>query len=226
MPPRLINQSTTDSVTQPSNRINNKNKKHLTSPTKNFEQYTNYGCSLSTKSSVSTNFNFPNANKKRSNSTKSNNNLKNPNAIQHSKSMSSLQDTTNDSDIQFFVKMKKIKTYSVVYEENNCGLELYPFDTSKTTGAVVLKCHNMYSKENVIVNSLLIGINNEIVVNRNYAEILKTIMTVKRPLNLTFYPPPNCNADDDGENRKLFQNLTLWLEMDDSMRFKLKKLKE
>merc|ERR1712228_373011 len=219
----LIDQSTTENVALSPNQVNNKKiKKPLisTTTTNKLEQYTNYGCSISTKSS-SNSFVFPVVdNKKRSNSAKSIKKKKQFTSQRKSKSDPPVVIDKND-DIGFYVKMNKIKTYSVTYRGTNCGLELYPFDTSKKTGAVVLKCHNVYSSNNVIVKSLLVGINDQIVVNEQYANILKTITTLPRPLHLTFYPPPNCDGDSE---KKAFKNLTVWLETDDSMRFKSKKL--
>eukprot|EP00483_Globobulimina_turgida_P004037 UN04045 len=72
------------------------------------------------------------------------------------------------SDIMFFAAMNGIETYSVIYYTNLCGLELYPNDTVHGIGAKIIKCHNVYRASRVLINSLLIGINDKIVLNVNY----------------------------------------------------------
>eukprot|EP01084_Bolivina_argentea_P130580 230524_1 len=113
------------------------------------------------------------------------------------------------SDITFFVALSGITTYSVPFYTNMCGLELYPNNTENTTGAKVIKCHNLYTKSKVIVHSLLVGINNTIVLNMDYNEILKMIRFASRPLKLTFHPPPKHKTKKDKKRVTNAYQLTL-----------------
>ena len=125
-------------------------------------------------------------------------------------------------DIEFYITMNEIWTYSVVYNTAICGLELYPFDRLLTMGAKVIGFHNIFSTSNVVLGSLLIGIDDIIVIDMNYNEILKTIRFASRPLRLTFHAPPNYDLRRNKKKIKRFDNLMLWLGNNGQIRFKVK----
>ena len=109
-----------------------------------------------------------------------------------------------------------------MYHTAICGLELYPFDTLLTMGAKVIGFHNIFSTSNVVLGSLLIGIDDMIVIDMNYNEILKTIRFASRPLKLTFHPPPSYNLKRNRKKIRRFDNLMLWLGNNEEIRFKAK----
>ena len=120
--------------------------------------------------------------------------------------------------LRFFVEMNGLWTYSVRFESKFCGLELRPMDRDSGCGAVVMQCHNPFAQDMVLINSLLIGIGNEVVLQMDHHRILKRIRNSARPLTLTFYH----KSRQASGHRSDGQYLCLWLGSDGTLRFKAK----
>ena len=82
-----------------------------------------------------------------------------------------------------------IETYRVDFRTRVCGIELVPFDEEDNCGAMVIRCHTELSRARVVPQSLLVGINGQLVIDSDYEAILEVIGTSGRPLALTFHAP-------------------------------------
>eukprot|EP01083_Nonionella_stella_P068563 182175_1 len=99
--------------------------------------------------------------------------------------------TVNAVDANQFHSMlstQGIDTYDVVFTTRVCGIELIAFDDDNNIGALVIKCHTDYAKQNVLKQSLLMSIDGKVCFDMDYEEILSLISSSGRPLTLSFHP--------------------------------------
>ena len=114
------------------------------------------------------------------------------------------------------VSRLRIRTYSVMYHTKVLGLEMHPFDHKSKTGALVTWCHNAFSQENVSLNSMVVGVQNQLVMDMDHDEILQLIRNSDRPLLLTFHNRIYRTDMDIGES----QSLSTWRDRDGKIRFR------
>jgi hypothetical protein len=109
----------------------------------------------------------------------------------------------------------KIATYSVMFRDQVLGLEMHPIDSKMNTGAVVTWCHSTFSSDHVTINSIVIGINDELVMDLDHQTILKLIRCSDRPLRLTFH-----NQLHRKSAMMQSQSLSTWRALDGKVRFR------
>ena len=95
------------------------------------------------------------------------------------------------------IDLDSIETYSVTFHSQVCGLNIVPFDEMFELGGIVRSCHTAVASENVIINSLIIAVNNDIVFTDSYENIVHKISTASRPLTVTFHPPEFDVSDEN-----------------------------
>lgn len=91
--------------------------------------------------------------------------------------------------------MDEIETYSVIFHQQICGIELIPIQIINNVkrGAKVIKCHTEKASGEIILQSFVIKVTDTIVLDMKYERILSLISRSVRPLTLILYSPPITN---------------------------------
>lgn len=109
----------------------------------------------------------------------------------------------------------KLATYSVTFESKELlGLELSPENEKKKTGALVTRCLNKFSNDNVLKGSRVVGVQDELVMALDHDEIIEIIEGSSAPLRLTFCWPSFFN-----EGRVDSESMSTWRGHDGKKRF-------